>query len=135
MVRVVASGGFDPLHIGHLEYLTWAKALGDKLIVILNNDDFLFRKKGYALMPLHDRMRIIEALRVVDEVVASIDKDDSVIETLKRIKPDIVANGGDRTATESELELSKELGFQMIWGLGNKIRSSKEIVNGMVKQI
>ena len=128
MIRVAVSGGFDPLHVGHLEYFKRAKQLGDKLIVIVNDDSFLKRKKGKIFMPLADRVRIIQALSVVDEVVASIDKDDSVVETLRLIRPDIVGNGGDRTASGVELKLAKEIGYKMVWNLGAKIRSSSNMV-------
>jgi len=133
MITVAVSGGFDPLHIGHLEYFEQAKKLGDRLVVIVNNDAFLIRKRGRVFMPLADRVKIIKALKIVDEVVISIDKDDSVIETLRMVRPDIVGNGGDRTATEDELQLAKEIGFKMVWGLGGKIRSSSNIVNDYLK--
>ena len=128
-IKVAVSGGFDPLHVGHLEYLEKAKCLGDKLIVIVNQDSFLKVKKGYIFMPLGDRVKIIKALKVVDEVVIAIDNDQTVAETIRLIRPDIFANGGDqRTGNPKEVEACREVGCKMIFGLGDKIRSSSELV-------
>jgi cytidyltransferase-like protein len=143
MKTIAASGGFDPLHIGHVEYLQHAKSLGAnlikaedgivneaRLVVIVNSDDFLVRKKGYAFMPLKERMAIIAALRCVDEVVACIDQDQTVCETLRLIKPDIFAKGGDRNSGNiPELAVCQELGIEIVDGLGQKIQSSSELVS------
>ena len=75
---VIASGYFDPLHVGHIEYLNLAKQLGDTLIVILNNREQAMLKKGDEFMPEKDRMEIIYHLDMVDEVIISCDKDPSV---------------------------------------------------------
>lgn len=132
MKIVATSGGFDPLHCGHLEMLQKAKALGDKLIVIVNSDDFLISKKGYAFMPLKERMTIVSALECVDEVVACIDQDQTVCETLKMLKPDIFAKGGDRHAGEiPETPVCREHNIQIVDGLGEKIQSSSTLVNKM----
>ena len=114
---------------GHVHYLEASKKLGDTLLVIVNNDNFLKRKKGYVFMPLAERMRIVKALRCVDIVIPCIDKDDSVCETLRKITPDIFANGGDR-AKGSILEeaICKELGIAVIDGLGDKVQSSSKLV-------
>lgn len=129
MITVVASGGFDPLHVGHVEYLEHAKSLGDKLIVIVNTDDFLMAKKGYAFMPLKERIYIVKSLKCVDEVVACIDKDQSVCETLRMISPNIFAKGGDRNVGNiPEATVCHELGIQIIDGLGAKIQSSSDLV-------
>lgn len=126
---VAASGGFDCLHAGHVEYLQMAKTLGDQLIVIVNTDEFLIKKKGYVFMPLKERLAIISALRCVDDVVASVDKDQTVCETLRLIKPDIFAKGGDRSATEiPEAAVCAELNIKIIDGLGDKIQSSSDLV-------
>ncbi len=129
MKVVAASGGFDPLHVGHIEYLEHAKSLGDKLVVIINSDEFLHRKKGYAFMPLKERMAIIGALRCVDEVIACIDQDQSVCETLRMLKPNIFAKGGDRNVGNiPEAAICEELGIDIIDGLGDKIQSSSDLV-------
>jgi len=136
MKIIAASGGFDPLHVGHVEYLTNAKALGDRLVVILNSDDWLLRKKGYIFMPFSERKKILESLRVVDEVVASIDTDMSVSQTLRVVRPTIFAKGGDRFATEiPETNVCKELGITVIDGLGAKIQASSALVEKMRKSL
>ena len=118
------------MHCGHVEYLERAKALGDKLVVIVNKDDFLIRKKGYAFMPLAERMQIVAALRCVDEVVASVDEDQTVCESLKFVQPTIFAKGGDRHAGEiPEAQVCKELGIHIVDGLGGKIQSSSTLVS------
>ena len=128
---VAVSGYFDPLHIGHIEYLELASELAEdgRLIVILNNDKQAKLKKGFVYMSEQDRKRILESLWMVDEVVISIDKDKTVCKTLKKISPDIFAKGGDRFANEiPETKTCKELGIKIVDGLGKKIRSSTEIL-------
>ena len=127
-IIVVASGYFDPLHVGHIEYLEKAKSLGTKLVVIVNNDFQSNLKKNHSFMTEDDRMKIIAALTCVDEVILSIDKTKSVCRTLRKINPDIFANGGDRHKSEvPETKVCKELGIKMVDGLGQKIRSSSEM--------
>ena len=109
MKIVVTSGYFDPLHVGHLEYLEMAKNLGDKLVVIINSDLQAKLKKGKPFIKEQDRMKIVAALRCVDDVFLSIDKDKSQCESLKYLKPDIFAKGGDRTSDEiPESKVCKE---------------------------
>ncbi len=134
-IIVAASGGFDPLHAGHIEYLEKAKALGDRLIVILNRDDFLRKKKGYVFMSFEERCKIIAALGCVDEVVGCIDDDLTVCKTLEILKPNIFAKGGDRTADEiPEAETCRRLKIKIIDGLGEKIQSSSELVRQIEKK-
>jgi len=134
MKVVAASGGMDPLHFGHVQYLNLARSLGDKLVVIVNSDEFLIRKKGYAFMPLEERMGILSALRCVDEVVACIDQDQSVCETLRMLKPNVFAKGGDRNVGNiPEAAVCKELGIEIVDGLGAKIQSSSELVKKLRK--
>ena len=128
MKTVAVSGYFDPLHVGHLEYLKMAKSLGDKLIVIVNSDLQASLKKGKSFMSEKDRLEIIGALRCVDEAFLSIDNDKSVCKSLEYLKPDIFANGGDRSLEEiPETRVMKKYNIQMVDGLGEKIRSSSEI--------
>ena len=128
MKVVAVSGYFDPIHVGHLEYLKMAKSLGDKLVVIINSDYQASLKKGKSFMPEHDRLEIVQALRCVDEVFLSIDKDKSVCKSLEHLKPDIFANGGDRSLEEiPETAVMKKYNIEMVDGLGEKIRSSSEI--------
>src|SRR3989344_7928937 len=126
MKSVAVSGYFDPLHIGHIEYLKLAKALGDKLIVILNNDKQILIKRGKTpFMNQEQRKKLLESIKYVDEVFISIDEDKSVCESLKEIRPDIFAKGGDRFAYEiPETKICKELNIKIIDGLGDKIASS-----------
>ena len=128
MTVVAVSGYFDPLHVGHLEYLEMAKQLGDKLIVIVNSDKQAELKKGKSFMNENDRVEIIGALKCVDEVFLSIDEDKSVCKSLEAIKPDIFANGGDRSLSEiPETAVMEKYNIKMVDGLGEKIRSSSVI--------
>ena len=127
-IRVAVSGYFDPIHIGHLDYLELAKKLGDKLVVIVNNNHQCKLKKGKPFMDELDRMRIVESLGIVDEVFLSIDSDRSVCKSLEEIKPDIFANGGDRATSEiPESVVCKKYNIEMVDGLGDKIRSSSSL--------
>ena len=132
---VVASGYFDPLHVGHLEYLEKARQLGDKLIVIINNDIQTKLKKGFVFMIQEDRMKIIKALRYVDDVFLSIDNDESVCKSIELLKPDIFAKGGDRKIHEiPETPICRKLGIEIIDGLGDKIRASSEILKKLQEE-
>lgn len=134
-IVVAVSGGFDPIHIGHVRYLKEAKALGDKLVVILNNDHWLRRKKGANFMNEDDRKEILEALECVDEVVVTKHKPDdgdrSICQALEEIHPDVFANGGDQNAESiPEYKLCEKLDIKMAFdvGHGGKIRSSSELL-------
>jgi len=139
----IVSGGFDPLHVGHIELLNKAKELSEGLVVILNTDDFLIQKKGKPFMRFEERKIILESLRCVDLVVGSIDTDNTVCKTLEdlaslRIKlPNgepweklYFCNGGDRTdGTNTPEHLTCErLGIESVYGLGEKIQSSSVLV-------
>ena len=128
-ITVAVSGYFDPLHIGHIEYFEKAKKLGDKLIVILNNDHQTRLKKGFFFMSQEERARVVKSLKSVDEVFISIDEDGSVCKSLELIKPDIFAKGGDRYSHEiPENEICKRHNIKIIDGLGEKIQSSSELL-------
>jgi cytidyltransferase-like protein len=129
-MRVIAvSGYFDPLHIGHIELFKLAKALGDKLVVIVNNNKQTEMKKGKYFMPVEERGRIIQELSCVDEVFISVDEDRTVCNSLREVKPHVFANGGDRHNDEiPEAVVCRELGIEIIDGLGNKIQSSSELI-------
>ena len=134
MKVVVTSGYFDPLHVGHLECLELARELGDKLIVIINNDLQAKLKKGKSFMSQEDRMKIIAALACVDEVFLSIDKDKTQCESLKYLRPSIFAKGGDRMTDEiPEAKVCSDLGIKIVDGLGKKIRSSSSMTG--IKEI
>ena len=127
-VVVAVSGYFDPLHLGHIEFFQLAKDLGSKLIVIVNNNHQAKMKKGSFFIDEKDRMEIVAALRYVDEVFLSIDKDNSVCKSLELIKPSIFANGGDRSLDEiPETAVMEKYNIKMVDGLGDKIRSSSDL--------
>ena len=128
-MKVIAiSGYFDPIHVGHLEYINMAKKLGDKLVVIVNNNYQCELKKGKPFMDERDRVIIVSNLKNVDEVFLSIDKDKTVCASLEKIKPDIFANGGDRKNYEiPESVICKKYDIKIIDGLGDKIRSSSDL--------
>lgn len=129
-IVVVVSGYFNPLHVGHLDMIEKAKKLGDKLIAIVNNDTQVDLKGSVPFMSQKDRVRIIKALRDVDEVFLSIDKDKTVCKSLKKISPDIFANGGDRKNINDvpEFPICQEYGIKMVDGLGRKIRASSKMI-------
>ena len=134
MKVVAVSGGFDPIHIGHVRMFQEASSLGTKLVVILNNDNWLMKKKGYVFMPQEERKYILERLYDVDEVVLTKhkidDPDTSVSRELRKIKPDIFANGGDRKkAVTEEDKICKKLGIKQVFNVGGgKIQSSSKLV-------
>ena len=128
---VAVSGGFDPIHIGHIRLFRRAKKMGKKLVVILNNDNWLRKKKGYVFMNQNERKAIIKAFSTVDEVILTKhkkdDEDMSVCAELRKLKPHIFANGGDRNINNiSEMAVCKEVGCKMVFGVGygGKIQSS-----------
>jgi cytidyltransferase-like protein len=129
MKIVAVSGYFDPLHVGHIDLFELAQKLGDKLVVIVNNNKQTEMKKGKYFMPVEERKKILEALKCVDEVFVSIDEDRSVCKSLEAVHPNIFANGGDRFNYEvPEAEVCKKLGVEIIDGLGKKIQSSSDLI-------
>ena len=127
-IRVAVSGYFDPIHVGHLEYLKMAKELGDSLVVIVNNNHQCKLKKGKPFMDQNDRLEIVKALRFVDEVFLSVDQDRTVCKSLEAVRPNIFANGGDRATSEvPETPICKKYNIKMVDGLGDKIRSSSNL--------
>ena len=124
---ICISGYFDPLHVGHLEYINKARALGDRLVVIVNSDAQAALKKGKSFMPEAERLTLLRAIRGVDDVVLSVDTDRTVRETLRLLKPrpHAFCNGGDQTnASIPEAPVCTELGIDLVDGLGRKIQSS-----------
>jgi D-beta-D-heptose 7-phosphate kinase/D-beta-D-heptose 1-phosphate adenosyltransferase len=122
---VVASGYFDPLHYGHIEYLQKSKDLGTTLIVIVNNDKQAALAKGGSLMPIQERIKLVRSLSCVDAAIESVDDDHSVCKTLALLHPDIFANGGTQFNEMClEASLCDELGIRMVDRLGNQIEAS-----------
>lgn len=142
MTVSIVSGGFDPLHVGHIELFNRARKYGEPLIVILNSDSFLKKKKGKAFMPFEERKIILENLSAVDLVVRSIDVDNTVCRTLEELSnlrtilPNgepweklYFCNGGDRTngTNTPEHTTCERLGIESVYGLGDKIQSSSSL--------
>ena len=145
---VAVSGGFDPLHIGHVRMFKEARKLGEKLLVILNNDNWLRNKKGFVFMSEKERKELIESFPSVDEVVITdhkeADPDRSVVRALKKLKPAIFANGGDRNPKDAknknsplsaDQEFCKQNGIKIVYsvGKGGKVQSSSWMVRDAVR--
>ena len=133
MQKVAAvSGGFDPLHIGHLELIEAAAKYG-KVVVLLNSDTFLMKKKGYVFMPLNERKRVLEAIRHVYKVIPVIDKDMTVCKTLAKLKPNYFINGGDRYNTDTipETNICRNNNIQMVFTGQAKIQSSSSLCSAL----
>jgi cytidyltransferase-like protein len=138
---VAVSGGFDPLHIGHVRMFEEAKKLGDELVVLLNNDNWLMKKKGYVFMPQEERKEILEALEAVDRVCITNHvqnaEDMSVCEDLREVSPHVFANGGDRKEDNvPEVMVCNEMGCEMVFNIGHggKVQSSSWLVDRSKKE-
>lgn len=125
MVKIVLiTGGFDPIHSGHIEYINEARKLGDCLFVGLNSDDWLTRKKGKPFMNWHERHIILSNIRNVDDVFAFDDSDNTAIDAIRRIReenPDhtiIFANGGDRTKENIPEMNCGDPDVEFVFGIG-----------------
>jgi len=141
-IVVAVSGGFDPVHAGHIQLFEEAKKLGDELVVILNNDNWLKKKKGYIFIPQNERKKILQSIKWVDRVVltkhGSNPKDISVNKELKKIRPNIFANGGDRTKNNiPEVAVCQKIGCQMVFNVGRdgKIQSSSWLLKRFLDNV
>ena len=126
---VMVSGGFDPVHAGHIRMIRHASQYGD-VIVIANSDDWLYRKKGFVFMEYEKRVEILNAIKGVILVDSVDDSDDTVCEAIRRLKPTYFANGGDRGRSNTpEQSVCDELGIKLLWGIGGeeKLDSSSEL--------
>jgi cytidyltransferase-like protein len=136
MKIVIVTGGFDPLHSGHIAYFEAAKKLGDRLVVGLNSDAWLTRKKGRPFMPMRERRAIIENLNMVDRVIEFDDSDNTAIDAIRVARtyytvPNtkfVFANGGDRTADNIPEMVFDDVDFQFGVGGENKANSSSWIL-------
>jgi|TARA_R110000822_G_scaffold103252_1_gene229845 cytidyltransferase-like protein len=137
MKKIMVSGGFDPVHIGHIRMIKDASRWG-AVIVAINSDDWLMRKKGYVFMPWKQRAEIIGNIKGVTFVTNVDDSDGTVCNAIKRHKPDAFANGGDRKKNNTpEMELCSELEIQMLWSVGGstKPQSSSWLINKAMEQL
>jgi cytidyltransferase-like protein len=126
---VVVSGGFDPVHVGHVRMITEAAEHGD-VIIVANSDEWLLKKKGYVFMKWEERAEILSSFKGVVRVERVDDEDGTVCKALKRIEPTYFANGGDRKETNTpEMKVCKDKGIELLWNVGGgKIQSSSDLV-------
>ena len=132
---VLVSGGFDPIHGGHVKMITEASKWGD-VIVVANSDEWLMRKKGYVFMSWEERAMILREIKGVILVSAVDDSDGTVCNAIRMIRPDYFANGGDRGKSNTpEQDVCEELGIGMLWGIGGdyKFNSSSDLAKNLVK--
>jgi len=129
---VMVSGGFDPLHVGHVRMFKEAKKLGDRLLVVVNSDAWLARKKGKSFMSQDERAAIIKEIDSVDEVYVLESERADVGEAIEKFKPHIFANGGDRRNMQDipEAKICEELGVEMVFNVGGeKVQSSSWLLD------
>ena len=127
---IMVSGGFDPVHVGHIRLILDASKFGD-VIVVANSDQWLYRKKGFVFMTFDQRKEILDSIKGVVLVDSVNDTDGTVCEAIRRIKPDFFANGGDRKKTNTpEVDVCNQLGIELLWGVGgtSKTVSSSDLV-------
>ena len=128
---VMVSGGFDPVHVGHIRMIRAAAQHGN-VIVVANSDNWLFRKKGFVFMEFAKRSEILNSIKGVIIVDSVNDDDGTVCEAIRRHKPTYFANGGDRGKTNTpEQSVCAELGVELLWGVGgdDKVDASSDLVN------
>ena len=133
---VMVSGGFDPVHAGHIRMIRDAANFGN-VIVIANSDDWLFRKKGFVFMDFHQRYEILNAIKGVILVDSVDDSDGTVCEAIRRLRPTYFANGGDRGKHNTpEQNVCDELGIEMLWSIGGdeKVAASSDLVKNVVNK-
>ncbi len=126
---VLVSGGFDPVHAGHIRMIRDAAQHGD-VIIVANSDDWLYRKKGFVFMEWERRVEILNAIKGVILVDSVDDSDGTVCEAIRRLQPTYFANGGDRgKANTPEQAVCEEIGVKLLWGVGGeeKLDSSSEL--------
>lgn len=143
-IIVAVSGGWDPIHVGHIRLMEEAKKLGDKLVVIINNDNWLKKKKGFVFMPQHERKEVIKALRSVDRVIFTKHppnpKDMSISRELQNLRPHVFANGGDRNKKDAanpnsslykDIRTCEKVGIEIVYnvGKGGKVQSSSWLLS------
>jgi len=135
MKTVMVSGGFDPIHGGHVQMIRDAAQYGN-VIVVANSDEWLMRKKGYVFMSFEERAKILKEIKGVILVSAVDDSDNTVCEAIRMLRPDYFANGGDRGKSNTpEQDVCEELGVDMLWGIGGdyKFNSSSDLIKNVLK--
>ena len=133
---VMVSGGFDPVHVGHIRMILDASQYGD-VIVIANTDHWLHRKKGFVFMEWERRAEILNAIKGVILVDSVDDSDGTVCEAIKKLRPTYFANGGDRGKHNTpEQDVCDELGIEMLWSIGGdeKVAASSDLVKSVVNK-
>lgn len=132
MKTVMIAGKFDPLHEGHIDHIRKASKLGDELLVVTHSDAVLERIKGKCNITLWARVAILKGIlslySINGRVMCSLDG--TMVETLRRCKPDIFAKGGDRTPDnmpQSEIDACEEIGCEIVYGVGDKLNSSSSM--------
>jgi len=134
---IMVSGGFDPVHAGHIRMIRAAGAYGD-VIVIANSDTWLHEKKGFIFMDFSQRSEILNSIKGVILVDSVDDSDGTVCEAIKRLRPTYFANGGDRGKHNTpEQRVCEELGIEMLWSVGGdeKVAASSDLVNSVVDKM
>ncbi len=134
---IVLSGGFDPMHVGHLRMIQESAKMAQIVVAGVNSDEWLMRKKGYVFMQHEERVEMVQGTRGVSKAMAFDDDDNSACDLLRRVRalwPNFkvaFANGGDRTSDNiPEIPVADELGVHLIWGVGGgKVQSSSDLVN------
>lgn len=133
---IAVSGGFDPLHSAHCKMIQEASKFGS-VVVILNSDEWLIRKKGYNFMSFEERKYILESLKGVDLVIEVDDSDGTVCKALLKLLPNYFANGGDRKFENTpETKICNDNNIKMIWNVGGgKEQSSSKLIKEVVKKV
>lgn len=129
----MVSGGFDPVHAGHIRLIRAAAHHGD-VIVVANSDEWLYRKKGFVFMNFGQRAEILNAIKGVLYVDSVDDSDGTVCEAIERLRPNYFANGGDRKSGNTpEVNVCNKLEIELLWGVGGdkKMASSSELVENV----
>jgi len=140
MKRVAITVSFELLHPGHKDHIEKASKLGDQLIIMVDPTCALMKKRGYELLGFEDRLTLAQMVKWLNpdnEVVENIDTDGTCVETLRMIKPNIFAKGGDRTPdnmVQAEIDVCEEIGCEIVYGVGDLLGSSTRMFNNAVKQ-